>query len=817
MNRRKNRRLQKPIKVLATSVVLATTLFTPVMTSSLNVHAETTATQQLNLSSPTFDVSSLKTMSASNIIAMTSDATNLSKILRAQFIKQSGGTEKLQAFANRGQAYADCLNWLMSNNDVLNTYLQGGVPSGDPIKSLEILQKLWAADKDISNKTNNGVYLRMAMAVALDFSKPITTWEATGVAADGSGVHSEIDPVSRYQKFKTMQQNGKLFTSFNGYDVVHMRMVVDSNLTDADIDYIQEYVRSKIGSPLFNEKNIQLDQNHIVNVMHLLPYQDKNPNNNNASVNDGADKFFGIPWDLKNVLRDGGVCGTISTMGSQVGKAFGVPTSFYGQPGHAAMSYLGVQSDGKFYWQLGNDITGWGQSVTTFYQPWGTDFLITGGPNYSPSYINTYENASNHAGAMTPTVTTQEQLRFLANYVASQDPIAANNIRSAALTLDQAGQSDFPLWADYIKGLVNQGATTSAQWSTINDQVMKQFANDPRALYDLVRLYKDQLINNNDTNKQNLMIQLDNTLANVKSTPNNAEQQMLKNVRSDIAKDGLALPSMYTVSAVSSEQDNGDQAAIKAIDKDPTTFWHNKWDLSDKNPYITLKLNKAQTISSLTYLPRQDNNSNGNITSYNVYTSLDGTNFTKVASGTWADDSTQKTAKFADTNAQYVKLEVVTSHGGFASAAEVGVGVTPAKPSVLPKNTMKASANSVESQDSATKAIDGKADTFWHTSWTPTGQYPYNLTLELDTNKTISQVDYLPRQDGSENGRILNYNIYTSVDGVNYEKVTSGTWENTADKKSVKFNPVTAKFVKLEVTNGKNGYASAAEVDIWGY
>ncbi len=811
MNRRKNLKLQKPIKVLATSAILATTLFTPIMTNSLNIHADTTVTQQGNLSSPTFDVSSLKTMSASDIIAMTSDTTNLSKILQAQLIKQSGGIEKLQAFANRGPAYAQGLNWLMSNNDVLNAYLQGGVPSGDPMKSLEILVKLWVADKEIANQANKGVYLRMAMAVALDFSKPITTWEATGVAADGSGVHSEIDPVSRYLKFKKMHQDGKLFTSFNEYDVAHMRMVVDTSLTDADIDYIQDYVRSGIGSEKFNSAGIQLDQSHISNVMWLLTYQDKNPNNNNVSVHEGSDKFFGVPWDMKNVLRDGGVCGTFSMFGAQVAKAFGVPASVYGQPGHAAMAYMGVQSDGKFYWQLNNDITGWGQSVSTWYQPWGTDFLISGGPNFAPSYINTYENATNHTGAMTPTVTTQEQLRFLANYVASQDPIAANNIRSAALTLDQAGQSDFPLWADYIRGLIKQGVTTSEQWSTINNQVMTQFANDPRALYDLVSLYKDQLINNNDTNKQNLIIQLNNTLANVKSTPNNAERQMLTNVRLDIEKDGLALMSIY---AVSSKENDDSQAAINAIDGDPSTFWHNKWDLSDKNPYITLKLNKAQTISSLTYLPRQDNGSNGNITSYNIYTSLDGTNFTKVASGTWADDSTQKTATFENTNAQYVKLEVVTSHGGFASAAEVAV--TPAKPNVLPKNMMKASANSVESQDSASKSIDGKADTFWHSSWTP-NQYPYNLTLELDKNQTISQVDYLPRQDGSENGRILNYNIYTSVDGVKYEKVTSGTWENNADKKSVKFNPVTAKYVKVEVTNGQNGFASAAEVDIWGY
>ncbi|MFN6593017.1 discoidin domain-containing protein [Bacillus sp. TD10] len=813
MNRRKNHRLQKPIKVFATSAILATTLFAPITTNNSNIHAETTATQQLNISSPTFDLSSLKTMSASDIIAMTNDSTNLSKILQAQFITQSGGTAKLQAFANRGPAYAQGLNWLMSNNDVLNIYLQGGAPSGDPMKSLEILVKLWVADKEISTQANKGVYLRMAMAVALDFSKPITTWEATGVDADGSGVHAEIDPVSRYLKFKSMLQDGKLFSSFNGYDVVHMRMIVDTNLTDADIDYIQDYVRSGIGSQKFISAGIQLDENHISNVMWLLPYQETNPNNNNASVDDGSDKFYGVPWNLSNVLKDGGVCGTFSMFGSQVAKAFGVPASVYGQPGHAAMSYLGVQNDGKLYWQLNNDITGWGQSVSTWYQPWGTDFLISSGPNFSPSYINTYENATNHTGAMTSNVITQEQLRFLANYVASQDANAANNIRSAALTLDQVGQSNFPLWADYIRGLIKQGNTTSEQWSTINNQVMTQFANDPRALYDLVRLYKDQLINNNDTNKENLIIQLNNTLANVKSTPNNAERQMLTTVRSEIEKDGLALVSIH---AVSSKENDSNQAAINAIDGDTSTFWHNKWDQSDKNPYITLKLNKSQTISSLTYLPRQDNGSNGNITSYNIYTSLDGTNFTKVASGNWEDDATKKTATFENTNAQYVKLEVVTSHGGFASAAELAV--TTVQPKVIPKNTMKASANSEESGiDLASHAIDGNPATMWHSQWNAPNQFPYNLTLELDKSQTISKVDYLPRQDGWEDGRILSYNIYTSIDGSNYTKVSSGTWENTSNKKTATFNPVTAKYVKLEATNGFNGFASAAEVDIWGY
>ncbi|MGR5959874.1 hypothetical protein ACT7DM_13205 [Bacillus cereus] len=47
MDSRKNCRLQKTIKVFATSAILATTLFAPIMSNNLDVHAETaqTATQ----------------------------------------------------------------------------------------------------------------------------------------------------------------------------------------------------------------------------------------------------------------------------------------------------------------------------------------------------------------------------------------------------------------------------------------------------------------------------------------------------------------------------------------------------------------------------------------------------------------------------------------------------------------------------------------------------------------------------------------------------------------------------------------------------
>ena len=79
---------------------------------------------------------------------------------------------------------------------------------------------------------------------------------------------------------------------------------------------------------------------------------------------------------------------------------------------------------------------------------------------------------------------------------------------------------------------------------------------------------------------------------------------------------------------------------------------------------ITLNLGGTYKIDKVAYLPRQSGGSNGNITGYNVYVSTDGVTFTKVASGTWANNNTEKVATFDPTDASYVKLEATAGNGG---------------------------------------------------------------------------------------------------------------------------------------------------------
>lgn len=80
-------------------------------------------------------------------------------------------------------------------------------------------------------------------------------------------------------------------------------------------------------------------------------------------------------------------------------------------------------------------------------------------------------------------------------------------------------------------------------------------------------------------------------------------------------------------------------------------------------------------VSGLTYLPRQDGSSNGNIGQHTIALSADGLTFsTPVAIGTYWDEKRSKTTLFTPRSARYVRLIALTEAGGrgpWTSAAEI--------------------------------------------------------------------------------------------------------------------------------------------------
>jgi hypothetical protein len=120
--------------------------------------------------------------------------------------------------------------------------------------------------------------------------------------------------------------------------------------------------------------------------------------------------------------------------------------------------------------------------------------------------------------------------------------------------------------------------------------------------------------------------------------------------------------------------------AANAIDGRPETSWHTAWAPKPGLPQsITIDLGDSYKVNGLIYQPRLDtkhiiNNTDGMITAYNIYTSADGKNFQKTASGEWPAGSSTKMARWLESQqARYVRLEATEGTGNAASAGEINV------------------------------------------------------------------------------------------------------------------------------------------------
>lgn len=153
------------------------------------------------------------------------------------------------------------------------------------------------------------------------------------------------------------------------------------------------------------------------------------------------------------------------------------------------------------------------------------------------------------------------------------------------------------------------------------------------------------------------------------------------NIASDTTLAGLSiLPQKgWKLHYVDSQELVGENgAATNAFDGNINTFWHTQW-YNSSPPYpheIQINLGKVYSIAGLIYLPRQDGNINGTIADYEIYISVDGSNWGyPVAKGRWANNSNQKEVYFNAVEGQYVRLLAKSEVNGnnWASAAEINI------------------------------------------------------------------------------------------------------------------------------------------------
>lgn len=144
----------------------------------------------------------------------------------------------------------------------------------------------------------------------------------------------------------------------------------------------------------------------------------------------------------------------------------------------------------------------------------------------------------------------------------------------------------------------------------------------------------------------------------------------------------------FSVSAVTfvnavCEDEAPNYLAIYAIDGDETKFWHTTWEGGTQPLPISIvfEMDGVYNIEGVTILPRQDGNFNGLIYVFNVYVSVDGTNYTLAAENCeFIYDSAAQTATFPYVTAKFIKIEALETEGGFVSINEFDVVLSEEQP-----------------------------------------------------------------------------------------------------------------------------------------
>lgn len=136
--------------------------------------------------------------------------------------------------------------------------------------------------------------------------------------------------------------------------------------------------------------------------------------------------------------------------------------------------------------------------------------------------------------------------------------------------------------------------------------------------------------------------------------------------------------------------------------------------------------------------------------------------------------------------------------------------------SLIDRTTLKAEANSEQGGEEAAKAIDGDVNTKWHSKWgNENAKLPYTFDLKAKNGEpmAVNGLVYTPRPDGG-NGVVTGYKVEVSKDGTSFEKVAEGKFADNAEVKTISFDRVEAKIVRLVITAAKGNFGSAAEIGL---
>ena len=785
------------------------------------------------------------------------DLTNESHellLLQREFVKNAGKFT-LKRFVNESQENRETFEWLFNNLENLKLYILGGKPSGSYYNSLDVLKKLlnaYKSDFDIKTTTKYGtvlgdLYKKMAITLSLTHSTRVSLWMHPDAPENISNA------VTRYQIYKDLHKNGNLVLTdkidisewFEKYNIEEMRFVMNNSIDDEEILWLNEYTQKRVDAHQSNPWGYVTShpymayvwpnyQNPIFYATENKPYFDE--------LFDGIFSKYGVTYrnglgkvwmNLRNKYGTGAVCGGISKTGTNMRGSHGIPAAVIGQPGHAAMIYYNRTADGKGYWSLDNDVSGWtlSEKGERMLNGWGNASYQKG---YSVVYmilaqeaLNDYEN-----------YTKSQELVMLANSYAGdnrkQEAVYRNATNVQSINIDA--------WYGLVNLYLNDKTKTEKDYFDLAKEIAEALKNFPLPMYHLTNLLKGKFTSveygfrftllqtrtleygSKTTTKEvlqpgvtrteanYLLGKLDKQLASFSFDGQNANKIALADrfngsgVRWDYSIDGKQNWKEVVFDAQDEHKWLLTNSEINAITETNDIYVHIVGtNYSDENIF-KIDITKG-TIPSTYFANDLENRVVG------VSLAVE-----------WRYSGEEKWTKYSVSSPDLTgnkTVEIRMAPTGTKLASDV-VTYTftednqPDTRKYIPVSHLSIHSVSTEAtanQGHAKNAIDGNYNTRYHSAWNGTDTNRF-MVIKLDKSVYLSAVEFVPA--GGGNGKIYDGTIYGSMDGENWEELTSLknlTYTNQAttvadaikNTKSFEIeNPKEVQYVKIvaDRTNG---------------
>ena len=707
--------------------------------------------------------------------------------------------------------------------------------------------------------TYGDLYKKMAMSIALTHSQRVGLW------MDSSKVVNQSEVLRRYAIFKYIHKNGGMIITdsmnmthmFEDLHVEEMRLVLYNNIDDEEILWLNRYVQDNVdrnpnnvwryttphpyiayvwpnyANPVyyapenvdyFNElfainktdNNVgrELEINGektgkvgIFDSEFIIP-GGKNIPEYRLKITRGTEenKVYKVWMNFRNKFGTGCVCGGISKSGANIRGTHGIPALVVGQPGHAALLFYSKDGEGRGYWRLDNDVSGWtatGKSAR---------FLGWGNGSYASGYTGVYMEFEQAAVNDHENLIKAEELVFLAK-VYSNDLSNEATKQTALRKQEELYRKALEIQAinfDAWLGLINvynmNEAKTENDFYNLAEELAESLKYFPLPMYNATNLIKPKLTSIENSYKFTLL--QTRTLTEASVLPNNTADSFTVMQPSVTRLEANYLLGQMDKTIATFSFDGEDAGKIVLANR----FDGNgvRWDYS---------LDGKQTWNEISFTADEEHKLQltqeqiNNITAENdIYVHIVGVNYDEenlykidITKGNlpnnlyandlenrivganltmeWRMNETDAWTSYKDASPDLTGDKTVQVRVGATSTALPSEIATysytqdnqPDTRKYIPVSHLSIAGVSTEAtsnQGQASNAIDGNYNTRYHSAWNGSDTERY-IIIKLDRPVNLSAVEFVPA--GGGNGKIYDGTIYGSVDGENWEVLSQRT------------------------------------------